>query len=119
MLYLAGTSIEILLFLIIIYIFVTDVEIKRRYSEKNLRAHSAREKNLEAEERAKQVKLSEFDKEWRDTTRSDNRINNWREFQEDPTAKKVKVSHYVQEAREGKVSLTSKEKDDNEKVIIL
>ena len=96
-----------------------DVEIKRRYSEKNLRAHTAREKNLEAEERAKQAKLSEFDKEWRDASRSDNRINNWREFQDDPTAKKIKVSHYVQESREGKVPLTSKEKDDNEKVIVL
>eukprot|EP00598_Pedospumella_elongata_P007745 CAMPEP_0184985698 /NCGR_PEP_ID=MMETSP1098-20130426/14250_1 /TAXON_ID=89044 /ORGANISM="Spumella elongata, Strain CCAP 955/1" /LENGTH=481 /DNA_ID=CAMNT_0027509795 /DNA_START=37 /DNA_END=1479 /DNA_ORIENTATION=+ len=77
-----------------------EIERMRRRSETNLRGYSARDKMAEAAELEKQAKHQEFDKSWTEDTRRDKRIGNWREFQTDPTAKKVKASSYKEESRE-------------------
>jgi len=82
--------------------YFAEMENMKRRSETNLRTYNARDKMMEQEEIAKQQKLSEFDKNWSEDTRRDKRIDNWREFQVDPLAKKVKASHYKEETREVK-----------------
>lgn len=82
--------------------YFAEMENMKRRSETNLRTYNARDKMMEQEELTKQQKLSEFDKNWSEDTRRDKRIDNWREFQVDPLAKKVKASHYKEETREVK-----------------
>lgn len=79
--------------------YFADIEMKRRLSEKNLRAHSAREKSQEREEKRQLASKHEFDREWRDADRTDKRVSNWRGFQEEPGSKKLKSAHYVQQTR--------------------
>lgn len=79
--------------------YFADIEMKRKLSEKNLRAHSAREKSQEQEEKRKLVRQSEFDREWRNSDRSEKRVSNWREFQVEPQSKRVKAAHYAQQTR--------------------
>ena len=82
--------------------YFAEMENMKRRSETNLRTYNARDKMMEQEELTKQQKLSEFDKNWSEDTRRDKRIGNWREFQVDPLAKKVKASHFKEETREVK-----------------
>lgn len=74
---------------------------KKRASEKNLRAHSARDKKIEAEEKAKAELARKFDENWKDSSRVEKRISNWRDFQGDPQSKKVKLSHFKEETADG------------------
>lgn len=77
-----------------------DIEVNRRRSEKVQRSHNAREKMQETEEMDKLKKAHSFEKQWSDVDRREKRVGNWREFQEDPEAKKVKASSYKEERKE-------------------
>ena len=58
------------------------IELKRREVEKNERKHEERERRQEEEELEKERRERKFDKSWRDESRVDKRIGNWRDFQE-------------------------------------
>lgn len=58
------------------------IELKRREVEKNERKHEQRERQQEEEELEKERLERKFDKNWRDETRVDKRIGNWRDFQQ-------------------------------------
>jgi DnaJ family protein C protein 8 len=58
------------------------IELKRREVEKNERKHEERERQQEEEELEKGRRERKFDKNWRDETRVDKRIGNWRDFQQ-------------------------------------
>ena len=77
-----------------------DIEVNRRRSEKVQRSHNAREKMQETEEMEKMKKAHTFEKQWSDIDRREKRVGNWREFQDDPDAKKVKASSYKEEKKE-------------------
>lgn len=81
-----------------------EIENMRRRSERNIRAHNAREKQTEKIEEEKMDKLREFDTKWSEDGRRDKRVGNWRDFQTDPEAKKAKVSvsSYKEEKRNEK-----------------
>ena len=54
-------------------------------------------------------KFQEFEKDWSEENRREDRVGNWRDFQHAPPAKKVKVANYHVENRTetkfGKVQL--------------
>ena len=58
------------------------IELKRREVEKNERKHEQRERKQEEEELQKGRDERKFDKNWREETRVDKRIGNWRDFQQ-------------------------------------
>ena len=58
------------------------IELKRREVERNERKHEERERRQEEEEMEKGRRERKFDKDWRDQSRVDKRIGNWRDFQE-------------------------------------
>lgn len=82
--------------------YFADMEQMRILSEKNKRVYSAREKMQETEEVDKMSRFAEFDKDWSEENRREKRVGNWREFQVDPSAKRVKEKHYKEEVREEK-----------------
>ena len=63
------------------------IELKRREVEKNERKHEERERRQEEEELEKERRERKFDKNWRDESRVDKRIGNWRDFQENKKPK--------------------------------
>jgi len=65
------------------------VEFKRREVEKRERKYEQRERQHEEDEVEKERRERQFDKSWREGTRVDKRIGNWREFQK--TGKKRKA----------------------------
>ena len=56
------------------------VEQKRREVQERERKFEQRERQQEDDEMEKERKSRKFDKQWRNETRVDNRIGNWRDF---------------------------------------
>jgi hypothetical protein len=77
-----------------------EIERMRRVSDKNKQAYSAREKMQEAEEKHDMEKFHERDKNWTQEERRDDRISDWRSFQEAPDGKKAKAATFQVEKRE-------------------
>ena len=42
---------------------------------------------------------NDFEKEWAEEDRRENRVGNWRDFQGNPVAKKAKAASYKEETR--------------------
>ena len=80
-------------------IHFADQEMAKRRSEHCLRAYNARERLLEDAQKEKQEIEKEFEKDWAEVDRRENRVGNWREFQENPAAKKARTSSYKEESR--------------------
>lgn len=76
-----------------------DMELKKQKSEKNLHAHSTREKMMEDQEKEQMVVKEEFEKDWSEGDRREKRVDSWRGFQEDPAAKKARLASYKEEVR--------------------
>ena len=68
-----------------------EIEYKRREVEERTRKQEQREREQEEEELHKEKKSREFDKNWRDDTRVENRVGSWRGFQKKKPAKKQKL----------------------------
>ena len=85
-----------------IMIHFADIEMQRRRSENCLRAHNARERLIEDQQKEQSEIEMEFEKEWAEVDRRENRVGNWRNFQDVPAAKKVKASSYKEESRADK-----------------
>lgn len=78
-----------------------EIEMQKRRSEHCLRAHSARERLLEDQQKEHSTVVDEFEKEWAQEDRRENRVGNWRTFQVMPEAKRAKVeTNFKQERRE-------------------
>jgi hypothetical protein len=87
-----------------------DIEMQKRRSETCLRAHNARERLIEDQQKEQVAVVEEFEKEWAAEDRRENRVGSWRTFQVMPEAKRAKVeTNFKQESREdtkhGKVIL--------------
>ena len=80
-------------------IHFADIEMAKRRSEHCLRAYNARERLLEDAQKEKEEIEKEFEKEWAEVDRRENRVGNWRSFQENPLAKKARTSSYKEETR--------------------
>lgn len=88
--------------------YFAKIEEKRKITEKNMKAASAREKEQAADERKKQAKEEKFNEEYMKVEHTEKRINNWREFENisnkdhmyiEPNVKKHKLSNFTQEKR--------------------
>ena len=91
-------------------IHFADIEMTRRRSEHCLRAYNARERLLEDAQKEKETIEKEFEKEWADVDRRENRVGNWRSFQENPLSKKARTASYKEETRkETKFGVVQKE----------
>ena len=77
-----------------------DIEMARRKSESLLRGYSAREKYQEEEEKEFMKAIAEEDKQWAEVDRREKRVDSWRGFQTDPSAKKAKLNSYKEQTRE-------------------
>lgn len=76
-----------------------EMEMLRRSSEQNIRSHNARERMQADEEKEKALKAMEFENDWSDLDRREKRVGTWRDFQEDPSAKKKAVASYKEQVR--------------------
>ena len=76
------------------------IEVNRRRSEKVQRSHNAREKMQEHEEQEKARRANTFEKNWAQEDRREKRVGNWREFSDDPDAKRVRATSYKTEKRQ-------------------
>lgn len=76
------------------------IEVNRRRSEKVQRSHNAREKMQEHEEQEKARRANTFEKDWAQEDRREKRVGNWREFSDDPDAKRVRAASYKTEKRQ-------------------
>lgn len=80
-----------------------EIEMQSRRSETNLRFYNARERIQEDSDKARLREDMEKEKAWADVERRESRVSDWREFEENPEAKKVRLASYKEERRaEGK-----------------
>jgi len=80
-----------------------DIEMQKRRSEQCLRAHNARERLIEDQQKEHSTVVEEFEKEWAQEDRRENRVGSWRTFQVMPEAKRAKVeTNFKQESRQDK-----------------
>lgn len=81
-----------------------DMEMSKKRSETNLRTYNARDRMAEDKEKEMMKVHAEFEKNWSEENRRDDRVHNWRGFQDVPEAKRAKVSSssYKEEHREDK-----------------
>lgn len=76
-----------------------EIEMQRRRSETNLRFYNARERLQEDADKAKVRVEEEKEKKWAEGERREARFSDWRDFQEEPEAKKVRLASFKEEFR--------------------
>lgn len=76
-----------------------EIEMQRRRSETNLRFYNARDRIKEDEDKEIIRLEEEKEKAWAEVERREKRVGEWRDFQEDPESKKVRIASWKEEHR--------------------
>jgi hypothetical protein len=76
-----------------------EIEMGRRRSEELRRTYNARERIKEDEDKEKERLEREKEDRWAEIEKREERVNHWREFQEVPDSKRLRMSSYKEERR--------------------